>query len=152
MPVAVVTATGGIAVVLQTQTVLKATIPASMLAVPRVTSVAVRNNGPGGSVMSAAQSFSVGTPPPVLSSLSGVPNPLLAGNPGFTLTVTGTGFVPGTSILVQGFPIATTFISNTQLNGSVPGFLLLTANTLNVTAVNPQPTVGSSNALTMTIN
>ena len=152
VPVAVVTATGGIAVVLQTQTVLKATIPASMLAVPRVTSVAVRNNGPGGSVMSAAQSFSVGTPPPILSSLSGVPNPLLAGNPGFTFTVTGTGFVPGTSILVQGFPITTTFISNTQLSGSVPGFLLLTANTLNVTAVNPQPTVGSSNALTMTVN
>src|SRR5205085_12099330 len=100
-------ATGGTSVVIQIQTVLKATIPAEQLAVPRVTSIAVRNNGPGGSVLSAPKQFSVGTIAPTLAALSGVPNPLIAGNTGFTLTVTGSGFVSGTSILVQGTPLST---------------------------------------------
>src|SRR5262249_42743974 len=60
IPVTVVSATGGVSVVMQMQTVAKATIPGGMLAAPRVTFVAVRNIGPGGSVTSPAQSFSVG--------------------------------------------------------------------------------------------
>jgi hypothetical protein len=151
MPVTVVTATGGMSVVMQMQTVAKATIPGGMFVAPRVTSVAVRNIGPGGSITSAAQSFSVGTPAPTLTSLGGVPVPLLVDNPGFTLIVSGTGFIPGTSIVVQGTPITTAFISDTQLSGFVPPSLLISGGTLAVTALKPQPTIGPSNALTMTL-
>jgi len=134
------------------QTVVKVAIPSGMFVTPRVTSLAVQNIGPGGSVTSANQSFSVGTPTPIVTSLSGVPSPLRAGNPGFTVVVNGAGFVPGTSILVQGSPIATTFISGNQLVGFVSSPLLMFPGTLNVTAMKPQPTVGPSNALTITVN
>jgi hypothetical protein len=64
VPVMVFNATGGISVVTQTQTVVKVTIPASMLGTPRVVSVAVQNIGPGGSVTSSTQGFLISTPTP----------------------------------------------------------------------------------------
>jgi hypothetical protein len=67
VPVTVLTATGGISVVIQTQTVVKVTIPAAKLVTPRLVSVAVQNVGPGGSTTSSNQGFTIS---PRSSSLS----------------------------------------------------------------------------------
>jgi hypothetical protein len=151
IPVTVVGATGGVSIVLQQQTVLTATISADLLATPRVTTVAMENSGPGGSVISNSLTFAVGSPAPTISALAGVPTPLFVGNPGFILTVTGTGFTPGTVVVFQGTPLATTFISGTQLQAFVPPQLLADGGVLNVTTLNPAPTIGPSNALTVTL-
>ncbi len=151
IPVTVSLATSGTVTVNQTQTALQGTVPASILTVPRVTQLFVRTKGPGGSVASAIKPFSVGNPAPVLSNLAGVPNPLLFGNPGFTLTVNGTGFVEGTAVQIGGVPIATAFVSSTQLKAFVLPQLLAIGGSISVTALNPQPTVGPSNELLIPI-
>jgi carboxypeptidase family protein len=75
VPVTVLTSTGGISVVLQTQTVVKVTIPASMFATPRTVPVAVQNIGPGGSVTSSNQAFTISARSSTLSSSISDPLP-----------------------------------------------------------------------------
>ena len=149
VPVTVAGATGGTITVFQVQPALKATIPASAIAVARTTSFVLRNSGPGGSVSSAAQTFVVGGPAPVLTSVTGVPNPLLIGNPGFTIFVNGTGFSPSSVVQVNGSSVSTDFVSAVQLRASVPPQFLADGGVLSLTAINPAPTVGPSNALTV---
>jgi hypothetical protein len=151
VPVSVVGATGGISIVIQQQNVLKATISADQLVTPRVTTVAVRNSGPGGSLLSNSLTFSVGSAAPTITALAGVPNPLFVGNPGFTLTVTGTDFTPGTSVVLRGTLLSTTFISDTQLQAFVPPQLLADGGVLSVTVLKPAPTIGPSNPLSIAL-
>ncbi len=149
--VTVAGATGGTLTVLQNQQALEATIVASKLAVAHTGSLLVRTKGPGGSVSSDSASFVVGTAAPVLTSMTGVPNPLLIGNPGFTITVNGTGFTPSTTLRIGTTAVATTFVSATQLRAFVPPSLLGEGGLLKVTAILPQPTVGPSNELTVSL-
>lgn len=149
--VTVTTATGGLTTVIQNQTVLQATIPASSFVAPRVTTVNIQNVGPNSVATSAPTNFSIGSPAPVITQLLGLPTPLLVGNSGFTLTVIGTDFISGSAILVQNTPLTTSFISSTQLAAFVPSSLLGSGGTLSVSVIKPQPTIGPSNALTVTL-
>jgi hypothetical protein len=137
--------------VIQQVPALKAMIPASSLAVAHTGSLYVRSNGPGGSASSATVSFAVGTAAPVLTGMSGVPDPLLIGNPGFTLTVNGTGFVSTTTLQINGKSLATTYVSATQLRANISADLLGEGGLLKVTAIHVQPTVGPSNELTVSL-
>lgn len=56
-------------------------------------------------------------PAPVLSAL--VPATAEVGTPSFTLSVQGSGFVPGSVILFNGFAEPTTFVSATELTTGV---------------------------------
>jgi hypothetical protein len=152
VPVTVVSATGGISVVIQPNVpVLQATIPAQSLAVPHVGSILIRTTGPGGSVSSTSQTFVVGSPAPVLTSFGNVPSQLMAGNSGFTMTIAGTGFLPGVRVLIQGVARPTTFQTPTTLQVVVPAEDLGKGAILKVTALNPAPTVGPSNALDLPV-
>ena len=74
----------------------------------------------------------------------------VAGSGGFTITVTGTGFVSGTSVVRwNGSSRATTFVSSTQLTASVLAADLSTAGTALITVANG---TGVSNAQTFTID
>jgi hypothetical protein len=57
--------------------------------------------------------------------------------PGFTLTITGTGFVDGAEVLWNGAPRAATFVSATQLRVEVLASDLTTAGTVPVAVQNP---------------
>ncbi|MBI2150401.1 MAG: hypothetical protein HYU27_07330 [Acidobacteria bacterium] len=151
VPVTVAGATGGAVTVIQNMPALKTVLAAAKLAVARIGSFFVRTNGPGGSVSSDAVTFVVGGAAPILTSMTGVPDPLLIGNPGFTLTVNGIGFTVETVLRVGETALATTFLSSTQLRALVPPSLLGEGGLLKVTALNPQPTVGPSNALTVSL-
>ena len=72
-------------------TVLTATITAADIATGGTFPVSVFNPTPGGGT-SSAENFTVYNPVPAISSLS--PTSTSAGGPDFTLTVTGTNFVP----------------------------------------------------------
>jgi hypothetical protein len=71
-------------------TQLKATIPASLLAVAGQASIVVYVTGSG---WSTAAIFAINPAPPTITSVS--PTSATEGDPGITMTVTGTAFMPG---------------------------------------------------------
>ena len=150
-PVNVVSATGAVTVVTQTLPALQATIDSAALAVPRTTSVSIRTRGPGGSATSGSVTFTIGTAAPVLTALGTVPAPLIAGNPGFTTTIAGTGFLPGVSVRVNGVARPTTLQTPTTVRVTIPPEDLAVGQFLKITATNPAPTIGPSNALDLPV-
>ena len=85
---------------------------------------------------------------PVATSLS--PSSLPAGSGAFTLTVTGSTFLPGASIRWNGAVRPTTFVSTTQLSAAIPASDLTSSGAASVTVVNPDGSA-SGVALTFTI-
>jgi hypothetical protein len=68
------------------------------------------------------------------------PSSVSAGGTAFKLTVTGAGFVDGSTITIADLPQATTFESSTKLSAQVEPETIATATTLKVTVVNPDGT------------
>ena len=108
-------------------------------------------NGQGiPSVAKIVQLGGGGAPPPstpTLSSLS--PSSAPAGSAGFTLTVTGTNFVSGSTVLWNGAARTTSFAGSTQLSAAIPASDVATAGSATVTVTNPGG--ATSNGLTFTI-
>jgi hypothetical protein len=118
-----------------------------------------------------------GTAAPVLSSFGPIPAPLIAGccpttaggvpsNPGLTTSISGTGFNKGVTVQVgitsNGTNTilspditqsggAVTFVSSTSIQVTIPPQYLAVAGFVNVTATNPSPSAGPSNALSLTV-
>lgn len=63
---------------------------------------------------------------------------------GFTLTVNGAGFVPGSIVNWNGTPLVTTYVSAGRLMAIVSASDVAMAGTARVTVVNPSPGGGSS--------
>ena len=76
-----------------------------------------------------------------------VPDAVNPGGAGFTLTVNGTGFVPGAVVEWYGSGRATTFVSGSQLTASILASDIATARSASVTVVNPATGVGTSNVV-----
>ena len=131
-----------------TPTAITVLIPASGLSVAGNVAVEVVNPAPGGGT-SAALTFAVKNPVPVLSSIS--PTSLIAGGNGFTLTATGTSFVQGAQVRRNGYALATTFVSATEVQAAVPAGDTLDG-TAKITIWNPGPGGGTSAAQTLTID
>jgi uncharacterized protein (TIGR03437 family) len=88
-------------------------------------------------------------PVPTLTSLS--PSSAIAGGAGFTLTVNGSNFVPGSVVRWNGSNRATTFVSSTQLTAAIPNSDIAAAGSASVTVFNPSPDGGTSTALNFNI-
>jgi len=88
-------------------------------------------------------------PVPVLAALS--PTSATVGDAAFTLTVTGSGFVTGSTVNWSGAARATTFVSSTQLTAAIPAADLVSAGTAQVTVVNATPGGGASSAVSFLI-
>ncbi len=78
---------------------------------------------------------------PTTTSLS--PSSVATGGPAFTLTVTGTNFVSGAVVLWNGNPRATTFVSSTQLQATIPATDSATPGTASITVRNPDTSVST---------
>lgn len=90
-------------------------------------------------------------PVPVLTSLS--QNSATVGSNGFTLTVNGSNFINGVSVVRwNGSDRATTFISSGQLQAQILASDLLNVDTLSITVLNSPPGGGLSNSLPFTVN
>jgi Bacterial Ig-like domain (group 3)/FG-GAP-like repeat len=92
---------------------------------------------------------SVSNPVPTITNIS--PANAAAGSGAFTLTVTGTNFVSNSSVLFNGAPRTTTFISSTQLTAAILATDITSTGTPPVVVTNPTPGGGSSNSVTFTI-
>lgn len=130
-------------------TQLQATVPASDLASAGTARVAVLASGFSG-IVSNELTFTINNPVPVLSALN--VSAVLAGVPAFTLNVTGSGFVSGSTISFNGVARQTTFISPTQLTTQVTAADLASAHIISVTVANPTPGGGTSGTLSLTVN
>ena len=90
----------------------------------------------------APVTFNVVNPVPTITGLS--PTPAYVGDPGFTLTLTGTGYVPESVVKWNGVARTTTYVSGTQLQISVAASDLTSAGSAALTVFNPAPTGGTS--------
>ena len=68
------------------------------------------------------------------------------------MTISGSGFVPGSEVTWNGSQRSVSYVSSTQLTVYLPGSDVAAAGTANVVVANPTPGGGKSNALTFTIN
>src|SRR5262249_36332504 len=107
-----------------------ATIPASMITTPGTAQLSVLTTD--GVLSSNVIDFFINQAP-VISSLN--PSSARTGAPAFTLQVLGSNFSPdpATGVNWNGAPLATTFVSATQLNAAVPANLLSSPGTANIT-------------------
>ena len=86
--------------------------------------------------------------PPTITAL--IPSSATAGGPPFTLTVSGSGFVPGSTVHWEGAARTTTFANASQLTAAIPGSDIATPGTASVTVTNPDAG-GVSNSVMFTI-
>jgi hypothetical protein len=121
---------------------LTANIPASAIATAGPVLVLVSTPAPDGGV--AESSFAVFLPPPTISSIT--PSTLVAGSPGFTLTINGTNFVNGSTVNFNGVSRAVTFVSPTQITTSVLPADVVSPGIINVFVANPLGASGSAGA------
>lgn len=132
-------------------TSLTAQIPASDLGSAGIANITVQNPTPGGGT-STAIAFTINAPPnpvPTISSLS--PSGATEGGPAFTLTVTGTQFIPASQVLWNGTGVQTTYVSNTSLTAQIPASDSASAGTATVAVQNPSPGGGLSGTLQFTV-
>lgn len=94
------------------------------------------------------ETFTVTPSPLVLNSLS--PASINEGSPGFTLTVIGSVFTSQSTILWDGQPQPTTFVSATKLTAPIPAADVTTPGNAAVTVNDPR--YGTSNSETFIIN
>lgn len=80
------------------------------------------------------------------------PSSTLAGSSLFTLTVSGSGFVPGSVVRWNGVDRATTYVSAVELQATILAVDVASAGSATVTVFNPAPGGGESNAQTFTID
>src|SRR4030095_13745202 len=132
-------------------TSLSAAIPASDVGNPGTAAVTVFNPAPGGGGSNAV-SFTIIAPNPVPSIGAIDPTSTIAGSGGFTLTVTGSGFISSSVVQWNGSNRATSFANGNRLTASIPASDVATAGSAGVTVFSPGPGGGTSNEVAFTIN
>ncbi|HBY64751.1 MAG TPA: hypothetical protein DEH78_33450, partial [Solibacterales bacterium] len=116
---------------------LYVTVPGSLLASAGEATVTV--TGLGGTSNAAGLSV---LGPPSITSIS--PEVVAPGAQSLNLVITGSNFVPSSSVLFGSSNISTNVINSTRISASVSSFLLTTAGTYNVTVTTA---AGTSNAI-----
>jgi hypothetical protein len=128
---------------------LTASITAADIANPGTANVTVMTPAPGGGT-SGAIAFIIDNPAPVAGSLS--PASVISGSGAFTLTVTGSQFVPGATVEWNGSARTTTFVSDALVTAAIDSTDVAAAGTALVKVVNPAPGGGASKALLFTVD
>ena len=123
---------------------LTAQVASNLVASPGTAQITVANTP---TAITTATTFTISSAP-VINSLS--PSSATAGGPTFTLSVTGSGFVNGSTVQWAGSALATAFVNATLLTATVPSNLIATAGSANITVLNPGDIL--SPAVSFTIN
>ncbi len=101
--------------------------------------------GPGNLMLGNPPPTPAPTPAPNSAIASIMPSNANAGGAAFTLTVTGEGFVAGSTVNWNGTSRATTETSDTELSASITAADITTAGAAQITVVTPAPGGGTSN-------
>jgi photosystem II stability/assembly factor-like uncharacterized protein len=124
---------------------LTAAVPASDLLTAGTVMVTVLSNGQ----LSNSVTFTINNPVPGANSLS--PTGANVGGPSFPLTVNGTNFVNGSTVLWNGSARTTTFVNSAQVTATINASDIASAGTDQVSVSNPTPGGGTSNNLPFTV-
>lgn len=130
---------------LVSSTQLTATVTSSLLANAGTIPVAVVT---GGQITSSV-TFTVNNPAPTVTNLA--PLSVAAGSTAATITLTGTGFVSGSTGSVNGSARPTALLSSTQLQITLSATDLAAIGTVPVVVTNPSPGGGASTASNVTV-
>jgi hypothetical protein len=133
-------------------TQLQAQITAADIANSGSAVVSVTNPSPGGGNSGSAE-FAINAtsnPVPALGSVLS-PSSVSAGSGAFLLTLTGSNFIPASTIQWNGSALATSYLSETQLEAQVPATNVATSGFAEVTVVNPSPGGGTSDPAVFSI-
>jgi len=133
---------------------LQATIPDTDIAAAGTAQVSVFTPAPGGG-LSNSQTFTIdpiAIDNPVPSVTGITPENVTEGSAGFNLTVTGTNFIPGTVVRLNGNDRVTTVNSSTQLTAVVTAADIATAGNADISVFNFAPGGGISNSVSLTID
>jgi hypothetical protein len=106
--------------------------------------IEVTNPAPGGGSDSDSIDV-VGNPVPVLITLA--PDSIVEGEATFTVTITGTGFIPTSQARWDGADRDTTYNSPTEIEVEILDSDIATEGTFDIDVINPAPGGGASNAL-----
>jgi uncharacterized repeat protein (TIGR01451 family) len=128
------------------QALLSSTVPASDLTSVGPLSITVSN--PGTAVSNALTLTVTPNPVPVLSGLS--PGAAAIGGAGFTLTLSGSNFVPASTVQWNGSSRPTTFLSSSELTATIYAADIQSPGNYNVAVSNPSPGGGVSAATPFT--
>jgi hypothetical protein len=94
--------------------------------------------------VSASSAVTVLNPTPTLAGT----NPASVGTGNFSITLTGTNFISGATVMLGNTPLTTMYVSGTQLTATGSE---ATAGTYPVTVVNPDPGSSSSNGVNLQV-
>jgi len=130
-------------------TSLQMTLITADLATAAILQIAVINPPPDGGTSDPVP-FTVKNPVPLIHSLT--PTAVTAGGSPTPLTVTGTGFVTGSQILINGAPRTTATLSATQLSTTLTTADLGVGGVSQIQVSNPGPGGGPSNFLTFEVD
>jgi hypothetical protein len=130
-------------------TQLEAQVPQADLQTAGTASIIVSNPSPWGK-NSLPATFTITNPIPILLSINPSSSPILWGST-FTITVTGSQFVPGATINWDGVPLPTMYDSSTQLEAQVPDIKTEFGQTGHVTVSNPTPGGGTTDPFEFTV-
>jgi hypothetical protein len=125
----------------KSSTSLVAAVPASDLATAGTAKITVTTPAPGGGT-SATLTFDIGNPVPVVTSIT--PSYAQPGAAAFTLTVSGSDFVPTSTILWNGTSVTTHYQNSTTLTASIPASYVAASGEFPVQVSNPAPDGGKS--------
>jgi len=89
---------------------------------------------------------------PVPLPVSVTPSSAVHGGGNLRLSITGSGFVPGSTVTWNGSQVSVEFVNSTTLLVYVPASDLTDAGLRSLTVTNPAPGGGISSPLTFTIN
>ena len=131
-------------------TEVRATVPATQLKVGAVLTVAVTDGSNVVKADPAAISLSVDNPAPVITAVS--PMALSAGSDATTLIVTGTGFVNGSTVQINGTTHTSAYVSATEVDVPLSATELASSGSLSMTVTNAQPGGGTSPAAAVAVN
>ncbi len=130
------------------QTKIQIELTASDLEVGAYIQVTASNPPPGGGLSNKAI-FTVLNPIPTLSSIN--PTSIIAGNPDFTLTLTGDNFVKTFIVSFNNQQYSSRYISKTQIETTIPSNAIKTPGSYPVKVINPAPGGGESSSLIFTV-
>ena len=129
-------------------TQITATLTAAQLASGGSILVAASTPAPGGGT-TGSQTLTVQNPAPVITNMT--PASVTAGSGNTTITITGSGFVAGSSARANGTAISTSFVNGTTLNAVVPAAYFVNPGTVSITVLNAAPGGGTSGAFNLAV-
>ncbi len=118
------------------------TAPATL---PSPNTITVTASSAADNTKSSSSAVTLWNPTPTLAGIS----PAVTNLGAFTFTVTGTNYISGAQILLNNSPLATTFVSSTQLTATGTASA---SGTFPVVVENPDPGASASSTLNFQVN